>query len=149
MEVSVGATKAYDEEVGIVFVTQHFEVRHLNLIDFLLTELCHQVVVLWIRRDSTRLVVLLQTAQDVLETFTTRHCPITYTCLRIAEVRCPRALQFLRNVWGIDSWILSEVRQFEGSRAVSYVGVGHQDDRRHVLQCHLGCCIGCIEAICR
>ena len=147
VEVSVGAAKANDEEVGIVLVAQHFEVGHLNLVDFLLTQMSHQVVVLGVGGNGTRLVVLLQATEDVLEAFASGHCPVAHTCFGIAEIRCPLALQFLRHVGRLDGRIVGKVRQFEGSRAVGHVGIGHEDDGRHVLQCHLGCGVGRIEAV--
>src|SRR5574344_1215811 len=60
-EVTECAAKAYDEQVCIILVAQHLEVWHLNLVYLFLTQASHEVVVLWVCRDSTSLVVFLQT----------------------------------------------------------------------------------------
>ena len=148
VEVSVRATETYDEQVGILFVAKHLKVGNGDFINLLLTQMSHQVVVLRVGGDGTRLVVLLQTAEDMLETFAARHGPVADARLRVAQVGCPAAFQLFWNVWRIDDGIVSQVWQLECGRAIGHVGVGHQDDGSHVLQCHLAGHVGCIKAVC-
>ena len=89
MEMTVCTTETNDEQVGVVLITQYLEVWHLNLVDFCLTQTSHEVVILWVGGDGTCLVVLLQSTEDMLETFATWHCPIANTSLLIAEIRSP------------------------------------------------------------
>ena len=146
MQVAVGAAEADDEQFGIVLVAEYFEVGHGDGINLGLTLAGHQVVVLGVRADGTRLVVLLEAAQDVLKAFATRHSPVADACF-VTHVGRPLTAQFFGNIRRIDGRIVLQVGQLEGSRAVGHKGVGHQDDRRHVLQRHLRSGKGHLEAV--
>ena len=136
MEVSVCTTETNDEELCIINITYNLKVRNLNVVDLSLTLACHKVVVLWICRDSTCLVVLLKTTEDMLEALTTRNSPVASTILS-THIRSPLTLQFLWNVWRIDSVHLREVRELECTRTVSYVCICEETYRSHVLEGNL------------
>ena len=135
--MAISASEAYDEEVSIVFVAEDLKVWHRYLVYLLLSEVSHEVVVLRVSRDGASLVVLLQSAENVLEALSSRHGPVAHACLLVSHIWCPRALEFLWHVWRVDGWVLCEVGELEGSRTVRHVCVGHEDDRSHVFECHL------------
>ena len=146
--MTIGRAEANDEQVGIVYVALHLEVWHLDIGNLLLAQARHQVVVLRIRRDGSRLRVFLQSAEDMSEALASRHSPVTGTIL-CTHIGCPLAFQFLRHVRWIDRVKLGEIRELEGSRAVGHEGIGKQHHRSHVLQGHLTGLIGGIETVCR
>ena len=147
MQVSVGAAESHDEEVCIVLVTFHVQVGHLDACNLLCTQTCHQVVVLGIGADGTRLVVLLQSAKDVGETLATRHSPVTCTILG-THVGSPSAAQFLGHIRRVDGRIFLQLRELEGTAAVGDEGICQQHHGCHVFQGHLGGLVGGIEAVC-
>ena len=112
--MTISRTEAHDEQIGILHITVHFEIRYLNISYLLLAQTCHQVMVLRIGGDSTRFGILLQSAKNMLESFTPRNSPIAGSILG-AHIRCPLSLQFLRNIRRIDGIHLGEIRKFEGA----------------------------------
>ena len=144
--MTIGGTEAHNEQVGILHITVHLEIGNLNVGDLLLTQTSHQVVVLRIGRDGTSFGILLQSAEDMLESLATRNCPIAGAVLS-THIRCPLALQFLGNIRRIDGRHLGKVREFESARTVCTVCIGEQNDGSHVLQSYLTGHIGCIEAV--
>ena len=103
-------------------------------------------MVLGIGTDGTRLVVLLQSTQDVLEAFATRYSPVADSFF-ITHIGRPSALQFFGDVWGIDGRIIGQVGELESSRTVGDESIGHQDDGRHVFQGHLAGGVCSLEAV--
>ena len=144
--MTIGGTEAHNEQVGILHITVNLKVGNLNVGNLLLTQTSHQVVVLRIGRDGTGVGILLQSAEDMLEALATRHCPVAGAVLS-THIRCPLALQFLGNIRRIDGRHLGKVGEFESARTVCTVGIGEQNDGRHVLQSYLTGHIGCIKAI--
>ena len=114
MQMTVGGAEAHDEQLGIVCIADHLQVGHLDVGNLLLAQTRHQVVVLRVGRDGTRLRVLLQTAQDMREALAARHCPVAGAVLS-AHIGSPLALQLLRNIRGIDAVELVHLGQAEGS----------------------------------
>ena len=146
VQMAVGGTKAHDEQFCIVLITQDFEVGHRDAVDLLLTQTSHEIVVLGVRRDGTRLVVLLQATQDVGETFATRHSPVTHA-LSITLIGSPGSAQFLGNIGRIDGGILVEIGQTECSRTIGDEGICEQNHGSHVFKCHLRSLVGSIKAV--
>ena len=136
MQVTIGAAEAHDEQLGIVFVAKHLEVGHGDGSYLSLTLAGHQVVILGIRTDGTRLVVLLEAAEDVLEAFSARHSPVA-NALGITHVWCPRTFQILWDIRRRDGGILAEVGQFECCGTICNVGIRHENYGCHVFQRHL------------
>ena len=88
MQVSVCTSKSYYEQVGILLVTQNFQVRNGYGVNLCLTLACHQIVVLGIGTDGSSLVVFLQSAQDMLESFSARYGPVSCSVF-CTHVWCP------------------------------------------------------------
>ena len=63
-QMTVSRTEAHNQQIGIVHVTIHLEVGHLDIGNLLLAQTCHQVVVLGIGRDGTSVRVLLQATEE-------------------------------------------------------------------------------------
>ena len=144
--MSVCAAKAHNEQVGIVNITINGKVRHLDVCNLLCAQASHQVVVLRIGGYRTGIRVFLQTAEDMLESFATRHCPVACAVLG-THVWCPFALQFLRNIRWVNGIKFFYVRQFESSRTISSECIGEQHNGSHVLQCNLRCLVSGVEAV--
>ena len=134
--MAVCSAKAYDEQVGILAVAQHFQIGHGNILNLLRTLAGHQVVVLGIGTDDTCLVVLFQSAQDVGEALAARHSPVAGSVLG-THIGCPLAQEFLGHIGRIDFGILGQIGQFERSRTVGHVSIGKQHHGCHVFQSHL------------
>ena len=144
--MSVGRTEAYNEQVGISNVANDLKVGNLDVGYLLLAQASHQVVVLGVGRDGSRVGVLLQSTQDMGESLATRNSPVAGTILS-AHVGSPLALQLLRNVGRIDGIELGYLGQFKGTGAVGDISVSQQHDRGHVLQRYLTSLIGSVEAV--
>ena len=148
MEMSIGTTETNNEQLGILGVSLYHKVGYGDGIYLLLAQTGHQVVVLGVGRDGTCLVVLLQTTEDMLESFASGHCPVAHAILLLTLVGSPCTLQFFRHVGRIDGCIFSQIGQAESARAVSHEGIGEQHHGSHVLQGNLTGHVGCIEAVC-
>ena len=144
--MAVCASEAHDEQFGILSVAQHFEVWHGDVGNLAGTLACHQVVVLGIGADGTRLVVLFQSAQDVLESLASGHGPVACAVFG-THVGCPLSFQFFGHVRWLYGRIILEIGQAEGTRAVGHEGICQQHHGCHVFQCNLRCLIGCVEAV--
>ena len=147
-EVSVSSAEAHDEKLCIVRIADNFKVWHDYVVYLLLTLAGHQVVVVRIGRDGACLVVFLQSAQYMLESLTSRHCPVAGAIL-CSHVWSPCALHLFWHVWWLYRCHGIEVWQAECARTVSHVGVSEQDYWCHMLQRHLRCFVCCIETVCR
>ena len=146
VQVAVCATEAYNEQVGVILVAQHLQVGYLYVVNLLLTQAGHQVVVLRVGGDGPRLVVLLQSAEDMLKALASGHSPVAHA-VGIALVGSPAALQLIRHVGWLDGGIFVQFGQTEGSAAVGNVGISHQHHGSHVLQGHLACCVSSVKAV--
>ena len=148
VQMTIGGTKTYDEQVGIIDIAFHLKVGHFDVGNLLLTQASHQVVVFRIGRDGTRIAVLLQSTEDMCEPFASRHSPVAAAVFR-THIGRPRFLQLLRNEWRVDSIEFCHLGQFEGAGTISNISIGKQHDGRHVFQRHFRCLISSIEAVCR
>ena len=152
MQMAFRTTPTYKQNV-FRLSTFDFRLNHLqrryslrDLLDFVLASKNHLLVVLRVRGDSTLLRIALQTDIPVLVTFHTRVRPITHTA-GVTDSRVIMTFQFLGHALRRDSRQFCQLRYPPESRSVCQIGVGHEDDRRHVLQSDLTCLVGKIKTI--
>ena len=85
--MAVGTSETDDEQVGIRFITQNFQVGNRDARYFVPAQVVHQVMVLGVGGDAASFTVLLQSAEDVRVAFRAGDSPVACQCLRVALVR--------------------------------------------------------------
>lgn len=86
--MSVRTAETDDKQICVVGTALYLNVGHRNLSDLLGTQVTHQVMVLRVGGDDTRITVFFQTTQDVRVAFLTGDSPIADTGFGIAAVGC-------------------------------------------------------------
>ena len=114
MQVTIRRAKAHNQQFGIVGIALHDQIGHLDIGNLLLAQTCHQVMVLGVRRDSTRIRVLLQSTENMSEALASWYGPVAGTILS-THIGSPFALQFLGYIRRIDGIELFHHRQLEGT----------------------------------
>ena len=106
----------------------------------------HDLVVLGVGGYRAALGIALQTYVAVLVALHAGEGPIAYAAL-VAQGGVELALQLLRHALRMDLRQFGHLGDAPEGGSVSQVGVGEQDDGRHVLHRQTACLVGKVEAV--
>ena len=91
-------------------------------------------------------MITLQTDVAVLESFHTRKSPVTHASF-VPQRRIEMPFQFFGYTLRMNFRQFCQTRHAPKACSVSQIGIGKQDDRRHILQRNLTCLVRKIEAV--
>ena len=145
--MTVSSAKAHNQKVGAVHTALHLHIGYRDFCHLFGTQAAHQVMIFGVGRDSPRITVFFQTAQDVHITLLSGTSPITHSGLRITFIRSIAIFHFGSHIRRIDGRIARQVRQPPCTRTIGNKPIRQQNNRSHVLQRHLTSIIGSIKTM--